>query len=189
MSQVLVVSSNEKGMLGISSLLREYELSFDIHKSSSGSEARRIILENDLALVVVNAPLSDESGEDLSVMVTEQSMAASILLVKGEYFETTQLLFGEQGVLVVSKPIIRQVFFQSLALARSMRRRLSSLKNENDKLQKKIEEIKLIDRAKLTLMQTFAMNEQQAHRHIEQEAMNLRISRYEVACAIIQTYR
>lgn len=189
MSQALVVSSNEKGMLSISSLLRDYELSFDIHKCSTGSEARRIILGNELDLVVVNAPLSDESGEDLAIMVTEQSMAGSILLVKGEYFEATQMLIGEQGVLVVSKPIIRQVFFQSLALARSIRKRLSTLRNENDMLQKKIEEIKLIDRAKLTLMQTFAMNEQQAHRHIEQEAMNLRISRYEVACTIIQTYR
>ncbi len=189
MSHALVVSSNEKGMLSISSLMREYELSFEIHKCTSGSEARRFILENELDLVVINAPLSDESGEELSVMVTEQSMAGSILLVKGEYFETTQMLFGERGVLVVSKPIIRQIFFQSLALARSMRRRLSTLRNENDMLQKKIEEIKLIDRAKLTLMQTFAMSEQQAHRHIEQEAMNLRISRYEVACTIIQTYR
>ena len=189
MSQALVVSSNEKGMLSISSLLRDYELSFDIHKCSTGSEARRIILGNELDLVVVNAPLSDESGEDLAILVTEQSMAGSILLVKGEYFEATQMLIGEQGVLVVSKPIIRQVFFQSLALARSIRKRLSTLRNENDMLQKKIEEIKLIDRAKLTLMQTFAMNEQQAHRHIEQEAMNLRISRYEVACTIIQTYR
>ena len=189
MSQALVVSSNEKAMLSISSLLKEYELSVDIHKCSCGSEARRYILENELDLVVINAPLSDESGEDLAVMVTEQSLAGSILLVKGEYFEATQTLFGEQGVLIVSKPILKQVFFQSLALARSMRRRLSSLQHENDKLQKKIEEIKLIDRAKLTLMQTLAMSEQQAHRHIEQEAMNLRISRYEVACTIIQTYR
>lgn len=188
MPHVLVVSSNEKGLATIPSLLWEYELSFDISKCKSGSEARRFILDNELDLVIINAPLSDESGEELAVMVTQQSMAGSILLVKGEYFDTTQQLFGEQGVLIVSKPIIKQVLFQAIALARSMHRRLSAMQNENTSLQKKIDEIKLIDRAKLLLMQTLGMNEQQAHRHIEQEAMNLRKSRHDVACSIIHTY-
>ena len=189
MLHVLVVSSSEKGCESLCTLIREFEGYVDITTSRSCSEARRIILDTELDLVVINAPLCDESGEDLAVMVTEQSLAGSILVVKSEYYETTQTFFGDRGILVVSKPVIKPVFFQTLGLARSMRKRLSVLQNENNKLQKKIEEIKLIDRAKWTLIQNLGMDEQQAHRYIEKQAMDLRKNRYEVASAILKTYQ
>ncbi|MFA6841361.1 MAG: ANTAR domain-containing protein, partial [Sphaerochaetaceae bacterium] len=69
-----------------------------------------------------------------------------------------------------------------------MRRRLVSLRSENSKLQRKIEEIKLVDRAKWALIQYLHMNEQQAHRYIEKQAMDLRQSRRDVAERIIKTY-
>lgn len=77
----------------------------------------------------------------------------------------------DAGVLVVPKPIVKQVFFQSLKLANSMRRRLLSLRSENSKLQRKIEEIKLVDRAKWALIQYLHMNEQQARDEIFNSAL------------------
>jgi response regulator NasT len=93
------------------------------------------------------------------------------------------------GVLVVQKPIIREVFFQTLGLAKSLRRRLVGMQNENEKLQKKIDEIKVVDQAKWTLIRTLGMNEEQAHRYIEKQAMDMRRSRYDIASCILKTYR
>ena len=189
MVRALVVSSNEKGCESLCTLIQEYEGPNDISFCHSASEARRIVLDQDLDLVVVNAPLLDESGEDLALMVTEQSLAGCVLVVRQEYYEQLQSIFCEQGILVISKPIIRQMFFQALGLARSMRRRLTSMQHENETLHQKIEEIKLIDRAKWALIQHLGMDETQAHRHIEKQAMDLRKSRYAVAASILKTYQ
>ena len=189
MLRALVVSSNQKGCESLSSLIREYEGPVDLFQCNNASEARRLILDQDLDLVVINAPLQDESGEQLALMVTQESLAGPILVVKNEYFEQTQAYYCEQGVLVVSKPVIRPMFFQALGLARSMRRRLTAMHNENEKLHQKIEEIKLIDRAKWALIEHLEMDENQAHRHIEKQAMDLRKSRYAVAASILKTYQ
>jgi response regulator NasT len=188
MEYVLVVSGTEKGRESISSLLREAGGCPAITAVSSGSEARRLILDGEWDLVVVNSPLPDESGEDLARMVTERTLSAVILMVRMEFVDEVSAVVEDAGVLVVPKPIVRQMFLQTLKLANAMRRRLTGLRSENSKLQQKIEEIKLVDRAKCALIQYLNMGEQQAHRYIEKQAMDLRSSRRDVAERIIKTY-
>lgn len=188
MENVLLVAGTEKGRESISSLLREAGGYPTITAVSCGNEARRLILDGEWDTVVINSPLPDESGEDLARMVTEQTLSAAVMLVRMEFVDEVAAVVEDAGVLVVPKPIVKQVFFQSLKLANSMRRRLVSLRSENSKLQRKIEEIKLVDRAKWALIQYLHMNEQQAHRYIEKQAMDLRQSRRDVAERIIKTY-
>lgn len=188
MGKVLLVSSTERGISSLSSLLQESRGAYDVTISHSGVEARRTILDNDWDLVVINAPLCDESGEQLACMVTERTLGAAIMVVRTEYLAETEAQVQDHGVLVVTKPLVRQVFFQTLNLARALSRRLANLKDENQKLQKKIEEIKVVDRAKWTLIRNLGMDEQQAHRYIEKQAMDLRKSRLEIASSILKTY-
>lgn len=188
MEYVLLVSGTEKGRESISALLRKAGGCPVITAVSSGSEARRMILDGEWDMVVINSPLPDESGEDLARMVTERTLSATIMMVRMEFVDEVAAIVEDAGVLVVPKPIVRQMFFQSLKLATAMRRRLTGLRSENSRLQQKIEEIKLVDRAKCALIQYLAMGEQQAHRHIEKQAMDLRLSRREVAERIIKTY-
>ena len=65
---------------------------------------------------------------------------------------------------------------------------LDFLKFQNQKLQDKLEEIRLIDRAKCVLIQYLNMTEQQAHRYIEKQSMDLRQSRVVTAESILKTY-
>ena len=55
-------------------------------------------------------------------------------------------------------------------------------------VEKKMEQIRLVNRAKLLLMQCLGMTETDAHRYIEKQAMNLRLSKSQVAQNIIRTY-
>ena len=50
----------------------------------------------------------------------------------------------------------------------------------------KIEEIRLVDRAKCALIQYLSFTEQQAHRHIEKQAMDMYYKK--VALGILKTY-
>lgn len=53
---------------------------------------------------------------------------------------------------------------------------------------KSADEIRLIERAKEVLIEYLKMTEAQAHRYIEKQAMDMRITRREVAESIIKTY-
>ena len=60
--------------------------------------------------------------------------------------------------------------------------------DENSKLTQKIEDVRIIDRAKCLLISYLKVNEQEAHRYIEKQAMDMRITRREVAEGILKTY-
>lgn len=187
MDSVLVVSSNEKGKDFLSEFLMTHDFS-KITTVKSGGEARRLLNQNDFELVVINAPLRDESGEELSLMVTEISMAGVILIVRSEIADDVSAKVENYGVFVLPKPLSRAMFFQSLKLMAASRRRLLGLQHENAKLQQKIEDIRLVDRAKCTLIQYLNLSEPQAHRYIEKQAMDRRVSKREVAEGILNTY-
>ena len=65
---------------------------------------------------------------------------------------------------------------------------MSNLKKENDKLHDRIKEIRLVDRAKCILIEYLKMTEPEAHKYIERQAMDLRITKLAVAERILKTY-
>ena len=68
------------------------------------------------------------------------------------------------------------------------RRQFNPIVNENEKLKEKINDIRLIDRAKLTLIQYLKMSEEESHKYIEKQAMDLRITKVDVAKNILKIY-
>jgi response regulator NasT len=59
---------------------------------------------------------------------------------------------------------------------------------ENEKLKHIVEDMKIINRAKFLLISCLGMSELQAHRYLEKQAMDLRISKQQVAKQVINTY-
>lgn len=187
MESALIVSASEKGTAFVTEMLKEASVR-DIAALKSCGEARRILSERDFDLVVVNAPLRDESGESLSRHIASKGTAQVILLVKVEYYGAVSAVCEEDGVLTVSKPVNRDIFWSSLRLANSAQNRIKRMRAENSKLKQKIEDIRVIDRAKCLLISYLAMSEQEAHRYIEKQAMDLRSTRRAVAEGILKTY-
>jgi response regulator NasT len=138
--------------------------------------------------VIVYVPLPDESGEGLSRHIASKETSQVILVVKTEYVDEICAVTEETGVLVVARPVDRTVFRSSLRLAKSAQNRLKKLRVENDKLKQKIEDIKIIDRAKYTLISYLKMSEQEAHRFIEKQAMDMRATKRSIAEGILRTY-
>lgn len=187
MEHVLVVAGSEKAAKLLTSLLSTLEIG-TITTVSSGSEARRLVNETDFDYIFINAPLPDEFGHELAASLSTKANASVMMLVKGEAADEVSSRVEESGVFVVPKPINRAFFFQAVRLTVTARRRLLGLRKENVKLQTKIEEIRLVDRAKCALIQYLNMTEQQAHRYIEKQAMDMRMTRKEVAQGILKTY-
>lgn len=183
----LLVGSTEKGRELLQKLLPA-QMSASCAIAQSGSEARRIMDTTTLSLVIINTPLSDESGIELSIEAARATMAGVLLIVRAEVADSVALRVEAAGVMVVSKPVARPLFDQALHLTMTARNRMMWLQNQNVKLQIKIQEIRLVDRAKCILIQTLGMTEEQAHRHIEKRAMDTRQTKVQVAKNILATY-
>lgn len=155
---------------------------------SSSSQARRLINSSEYELIIVNTPLPDEYGCDIAVFAAQQTRAGVILLVKADCSHDASEIVEPDGVFVVEKPISRQMFFQSLRQSVSVSRRISALSDENAALRRKIEEVRLMGRAKCELVLHRGMTEQEAHRYIEKQAMDMRLNKRDVSLKILEMY-
>ena len=69
------------------------------------------------------------------------------------------------------------------------RGRMRQMEAKQATVEEKIEEIRLVNRAKWLLIERLGMTEPEAHRYIEKQSMDLRISKREAAKSVIKTYK
>ena len=87
-------------------------------------------------------------------------------MVKAEHYPDIEAKVTPHGVLTLSKPTSSQLFAQSVRMLCITRERLGHGK-ENRYHRGKMEEIRLVNRAKWLLIEELKMTEQEAHRYIE----------------------
>ena len=92
------------------------------------------------------------------------------------------------GVLSISSPFDQFYFYNMIKIAIAVQYKVQILSSQTMKLKNKMEEIRIINRAKLLIMQNLSLTEEQAHHHIEKEAMNSCRKKIDVAQEIIKTY-
>ena len=187
MESALIISYTEKSIAFFTEMLNTASYNQIVALPTCG-EARRRLLSQDFDLVIINAPLRDESGENLARHIASKSVGQVILVVKSEYFDAVSSICEDDGVLTIAKPINRSVFWSFLKLAKASQNKLARMQKENSKLKQKIEDIRIVDRAKCILISFLNMSEKEAHRYIEKQAMDTRQSKREIAEGILKTY-
>jgi response regulator NasT len=190
LDRALAVSSSERSIEMLTEMLLQASV-LKVTAASSGSAARSAAIGGsgtDYELCVVNTPLSDEFGDALSRDIVAKCASEVILLVKSEIFESVSAEVGEYGILTVSKPINKALFWNAVKMAQAAHKRLQIIRRENKRLLQKIEDIRVIDRAKCMLIAYLSMSEPEAHKYIERQAMDTRMTRRAVAEDILKTY-
>ena len=184
---VLVVSASEKLNIALSDLLSESRYQ-PIRVVSSVSAGKRAWNERSYDFVIINSPLPDDAGIRFSVDTCSESNVAVLLLVRAELYGDTCEKVAEHGVFVLSKPVSRPVLLLTLDWMAAARERLRKIERKTLSVEEKMEEIRLVNRAKWLLISELKMDEPQAHRYIEKQAMDRCIPKREVAEEIINTY-
>ena len=187
MDSVLIVS-NTSATFEVLSLMLGSEKFSRISTMQSASQARQELISGEYDLIVIDAPLPDELGDDLALHAAELTSAGIILIVENEILSDVNANVEDMGIFVMPKPASPEFFYQAVKLLTAARNRISLLEDENKKLQEKISEIRLVDRAKLVLIQRLEMTERQAHRYIDKQSMDMRQSRAATAQNILKTY-
>ena len=185
---VLLVSSSPKFNESMLALLPESRF-YPVTAVSDVSSARRRLLENKYDIVIINTPLPDDFGTRLALYICENSGAGVLLLVKAEHYPDINGRVSQFGVLVLPKPTTSQAVSQSLQLLCGTRERLRRMEQKTASIEEKMEEIRIINRAKLLLMEQLKMTEKEAHRFIEKQAMDRCVTRITIAQSILSTYK
>jgi len=187
MENALIVSGDEKNSDFLAQILKKTSCR-NISVLRSAGEARWSLMERDFDLAIIDVPLIDENGENLAKHIASKDIAQVILAVGSEFFDKMSEISENDGILVVAKPINETIFTAALKLAQSAQNRLKKIRTENEKLKRKIEDIRIIDRAKLILVSNLKMSEFEAHRFIEKQAMDIRSTKVEIAKGILKMY-
>ena len=187
MENALIVSSSENDTALFTGFLNAASIN-QITSVQSCEKARKIILKQDFDLIIVDSPLPDGSGESFSRYAAANGISQVILMVNGDSFDAVFAACEGSGVMIIAKPVDKYILWSALSMAKSVQYRLKRVHTENSQLKQKIEDTHVIDRAKCILISSMRMNENEAHKYIEKQAMDMRSSRRIIAENILKKY-
>ena len=185
-NSVLVVSGSERSRETLAEVFASSRYT-PVTTRGSAAEARRLVLDTPFSLVFINTPLPDETGSQLALDLSNSRNCCVALLVPGDSFDLVNEQVEDAGVLTLSKPCTAQQLRQAAAMMSATRIKLADLEQKTATLEEKMEEIRLVNRAKWMLIERRGMDEATAHRYIEKLAMDARQTRRLVAQTLIRS--
>lgn len=139
-------------------------------------------------VIIISTPLSDEFGLDLVADIYDKTTAGIIVLAKSEIADEVQQKLKFTGAFVLARPFHKNTLLQTVRFVSLAKENLQRLQEEKVQLTRQIEDIKVISRAKTCLVEYLKLTEEQAHRHIQKQAMDLRKTQREIAEDVLKTY-
>lgn len=160
----------------------------NISSFTSGSIVRGVDV-SEFDSVIISTPLSDEFGLDLVADISKDAKNGVVVLAKHEIADEVQRKLRFTGAFVLPRPFNKAMLIQTVKMAEIAHIGMAKLEEENRHLTQQISDIKIVNRAKSMLMQYLNLTEEQAHRHIQKQAMDLRKTQRAVAEDILKTYQ
>ena len=185
---VLIVSASESFNQNVMKFLPEATYS-PISYAKSINEAQRKVVERFYDLIIINSPLPDDFGAKFAIDTSNNSPSVVLLFVRSDNYEAVYDKVYDFGVFTVKKPLPEQNVTQALDFVKATRERLRKMEKKKISLEEKMMEIKIVNRAKWTLINSLNMSEDDAHRYIEKQAMDRCVSKREIAEEILRTYK
>lgn len=184
---VLIVSSSIKIFDYFKALLPSSSFG-PIAYAATAADAWRITLSQPYDIVIINCPLPDQQGKDLAIELTSQQPCAVMLMVKGDKYESIVYETEDYGILTLMKPCPRASIYQAVRLMASTSSRIRRSAKKVKILEDKIDELRIVNRAKLELISRMKVSEDEAHKYIEKIAMDMRITRRQVAEQLLKVW-
>jgi AmiR/NasT family two-component response regulator len=160
-----------------------------VGEASDGFDAVSLCRKHspDLVLMDIKMPLLD--GLNAAKIIQNENLASGIVLLtaySGKEFVEKATKVGAIGYIV--KPIDEKSLIPSLEVAIAKSAEIKKIKIDIEKASSKLEERKIIEKAKGLLMQKEKFTEQDAYDHIRTLSMNKRCSMGDIARAVVMSY-
>ncbi|MBR7073392.1 MAG: ANTAR domain-containing protein [Eubacterium sp.] len=184
---VLVVSSTDSFHNAMAAMLPE--VSFQpIITVSTVAEAQRAVAERGFDFVIINAPLKDDLGMRFAIDCSTSHNALVLFLISNEIHGDVYAKVSGHGVFTLPKPMNKQSMDNALRWLLTAKRKLTGFERKTNKIEDKMEEIRLVNKAKWLLISNEGLLEPEAHRYLEKEAMDRCTTRKQIAQEVIEKY-
>ena len=177
---ILVVSASQKFTDAFSALLQPGQYD-PVVSVSDLSSAKRELAARDYDFVVVNSPLSGDTGARFAIDAGASGETVALIIAGGELYEEISGVVTDYGVFTLPKPMSQQMMLTALKWMSGARERARMTAKKTLSLEEKMEEIRLVNRAKWLLIEKRGMDEPSAHRFIEKQAMDRCVTKRTVA--------
>ncbi len=184
---VLLVSSSEKFNHNTTSLLSS-GIYIDLTISLDIEQAKRLIIERKFDIIVVNSPVGNDKGFNFILSLCDKEEYGILNIVNTTDYDEAYFRLHDYGVYVLSKPIDINLYIQTLRIICLTRDKINEMKTNTLSIKNKLDEIKLVGEAKILIVKNLNVSENEAHKLIEQNAMNLRITKKQSAEMFIKKY-
>ena len=184
---VLVVSASEKFNQAASEIFTVPAFS-PVQVAPSVGVAKRALSERDFDIVVINPPFAGDAGINFAIDTAETRDSVDLFLTKAEQYEENSEKLASHGIFLLQKPVSRSVFQIATGWLISAREGLKRNRKKTLSIEEKMNEIRLVNRAKWLLISELKMTEADAHRHIEKQAMDRCSPKSRIAEEIIKMY-
>ncbi len=156
-----------------------------VGEAGDGAEAIRLVRElaPDLAILDIKMPGTD--GLVAAREIIGEQLAAVVILTAFSQRDLIEQARDVGALAYVVKPFHRNELVPAIELALARFKEVVALSAQADELAEKLENRKIIDRAKGKLMDEHAMTENDAFRFVQQQAMSARCGMADIAAKIL----
>jgi response regulator NasT len=156
-----------------------------VGEAATGREMVRQVLALKPDVVVFDIHLPELDGVE-ALQEIYQTRAVAAVVISGDPDQTLIRRATEADVLAyLLKPVQARHLGPALQVAWAHFEKLSNLANENASLRRTLQNRKIIERAKGTLMMRYCWSENDAFRRLQKEAMNRRVPMVQLAQAVL----
>ena len=131
--------------------------------------------------IIICSKSGSSADRALAVKMTGGGTRGVLFIVGEGAYAAAYAALEATGVLVLSMPCSGKTIFEAAMMLRSTSARLYGERSKRSQLEEKIGEERLVSRAKLTLITTLGMSEDEAHRYIDFSTEDRRFS---YACTV-----
>ncbi|MBQ8980417.1 MAG: ANTAR domain-containing protein [Eubacterium sp.] len=184
---VLVVSATDDFHSAMAAMLPKTSFQ-PIVKATSVATAQRAVAERGFDFVIINAPLKDDLGMRFAIDCSTARGALVLFLISNEIHGDVYAKVAEHGVFTLPKPITKQNMDNAIRWLLAAKLKLTGFEKKTTKIEDKMDEIRLVNKAKWLLISNEGLLEPEAHRYLEKQAMDRCVTKKQIAEEIINKY-
>lgn len=185
--RVVVVEDETLTRIDLIEILKEngYDV---VGEASDGIEAVEVCKKLNPDLVLLDIKIPYVSGLKVADMLKEENFKGCIIILTA--YNIAEYIQQASNTIVMGyilKPIDEDTFIERIKLIYKNYKLYSDLREEVEETKRKLEERKVIEKAKGIIMKKDNLKEEEAYKHMRDLSMQKRISMFKLAEIIIST--
>lgn len=182
---VIIADDEPITRIDLIEILEEYDYEI-LGSVATGLDAVEMCRKHHPTLVLMDVKMPLLDGLKASTIINEEKLAGCVVLLTAYSDQEIIAKAVEAGVMgYVIKPISENALIPAIEVSLAKQKELGSMQSEVTRLREKMEERKVIERAKGILCERKNMTEQQAYEYMRNLSMNKGYKMVKIANAIL----